>query len=73
MNFDYEKVKTTTQDFELLDDSINSLMKKISDLFSLEKQFIANVSHELLTPIPSSVRGWRIFCYRKTLSEGSRK
>lgn len=51
MNFDYEKVKTTTHDFELLDDSISALMKKIADLFILEKQFIANVSHELLTPI----------------------
>jgi len=51
LNFDYVKVKTSTQDFELLDDSISSLMKKISNLFVLEKQFIANVSHELLTPI----------------------
>lgn len=51
LNFDYEKVKTTTQDFSLLDESISTLMKKISDLFILEKQFIANVSHELLTPI----------------------
>lgn len=51
MNFDYEKIQTTTQDFELLDDSISTLMKKISNLFALEKQFIANVSHELLTPI----------------------
>ena len=51
MNFDYEKVTTTTQDFNMLDDSINSLMIKISNLFTLEKQFIANVSHELLTPI----------------------
>jgi len=51
LNFDYEKVKTTTQDFELLDSSISGLMDKISHLFMLEKQFIANVSHELLTPI----------------------
>lgn len=51
MNFDYKKVMTTTQDFELLDSSISTLMKKIADLFILEKQFIANVSHELLTPI----------------------
>ncbi len=51
MNFDYKKVNTTTQDFELLDSSISTLMKKIADLFILEKQFIANVSHELLTPI----------------------
>ena len=51
MNFDYEKIETSTQDFKLLDDSISTLMKKIADLFMLEKQFIANVSHELLTPI----------------------
>jgi signal transduction histidine kinase len=51
LNFDYEKVQTTTQDFSVLDDSISTLMKKITDLFLLEKQFIANVSHELLTPI----------------------
>lgn len=51
MNFDYEKIETSTQDFRLLDDSISSLMKKIANLFILEKQFIANVSHELLTPI----------------------
>ena len=51
LNFDYEKVETTTDDFNLLDDSISSLMKKISSMFMLEKQFIANVSHELLTPI----------------------
>ena len=51
MNFDYAKIETTTQDFKLLDDSISTLMKKITDLFILEKQFIANVSHELLTPI----------------------
>jgi signal transduction histidine kinase len=51
LNFDYEKVKTTTQDFELLDSSISTLMAKISNMFMLEKQFIANVSHELLTPI----------------------
>jgi signal transduction histidine kinase len=58
MNFDYEKITTTTHDFKMLDDSINSLMIKISDLFALEKQFIANVSHELLTPI--SIIGSRL-------------
>jgi len=61
MNFDYEKVETSTQDFKLLDDSISTLMKKIADLFILEKQFIANVSHELLTPYPSLARDWKIY------------
>ncbi len=51
MHYDYEPVKTSTQDFRELDASINSLMAKIADIFLIEKQFIANVSHELLTPI----------------------
>ncbi|MBB6110731.1 sensor histidine kinase [Mucilaginibacter lappiensis] len=71
MNFDYEKIKTTTQDFELLDDSISSLMKKISNLFILEKQFIANVSHELLTPISIISSRLENILLHEELSEGS--
>jgi len=71
MNFDYEKVKTTTQDFELLDDSISTLMKKISNLFSLEKQFIANVSHELLTPISIISSRLENILLQEELSEAS--
>ncbi|NOW96978.1 HAMP domain-containing sensor histidine kinase [Mucilaginibacter sp. SG564] len=71
MNFDYEKIQTTTQDFELLDDSISSLMKKISNLFILEKQFIANVSHELLTPISIISSRLENILLHEELSEGS--
>ncbi|WP_069659346.1 sensor histidine kinase [Arcticibacter eurypsychrophilus] len=51
ISFNYEGIKTTTEDFRILDQSISSLMKKMADMFSREKEFIANVSHELLTPI----------------------
>ncbi|GGI27357.1 sensor histidine kinase [Pedobacter mendelii] len=50
-HFNYQNIHTNTDDFKILDNSINSLMRKINNLFALEKQFIANVSHELLTPI----------------------
>ena len=50
-SYRYENIPTNTTDFKILDNSINSLMRKITNLFLLEKQFIANVSHELLTPI----------------------
>lgn len=50
-SYNYQNIPTHTTDFKILDNSINSLMRKIATLFSLEKQFIANVSHELLTPI----------------------
>lgn len=51
INFNYQPVKTTTADFRILDQSISVLMNKIATLFLTEKEFIANVSHELLTPI----------------------
>ncbi|WP_443939948.1 sensor histidine kinase [Pedobacter sp. MW01-1-1] len=50
-HYNYGNIPTSTDDFKILDNSINSLMRKINELFSIEKQFIANVSHELLTPI----------------------
>ncbi|WP_316805024.1 HAMP domain-containing sensor histidine kinase [Pedobacter nototheniae] len=50
-HYNYENIPTNTDDFKILDNSVNSLMRKINNLFLLEKQFIANVSHELLTPI----------------------
>lgn len=49
--FDHSKVHTTTSDFIVLDDGLNQMMDRIQEQFKKEKQFIANVSHELLTPI----------------------
>jgi signal transduction histidine kinase len=50
-NFSYKPIATSTQDFKILDESISTLMSKMSSLLSNEKEFIGNVSHELLTPI----------------------
>lgn len=50
-SYQYQNIPTNTTDFKILDNSINTLMRKIANLFLLEKQFLANVSHELLTPI----------------------
>jgi signal transduction histidine kinase len=50
-NFSPQPIFTSTYEFKYLDESINELMKKIKDLFTVEKEFISNVSHELLTPI----------------------
>ncbi|MEO5776412.1 MAG: HAMP domain-containing sensor histidine kinase [Flavobacterium sp.] len=49
--FDYTEIKTHSTDFEELDTVLNQMMFRINDLFQKEKQFIGNVSHELLTPI----------------------
>ena len=49
--FDYTIIKSHSTDFRELDEVLNQMMKRIQELFSNEKQFIANVSHELLSPI----------------------
>ena len=49
--FDYTVINTSSTDFKELDLVLNQMMFRINDLFQKEKQFIANVSHELLSPI----------------------
>jgi signal transduction histidine kinase len=85
--FEEEKIKTTTFEFAYLDRSINEMMHKVKDAFLIEREFITNVSHELLTPIsilqnrcenimadenvPESV-AMRMVEFQKTLSRLSR-
>lgn len=49
--FNYTPIHSHSTDFMELDEVLNQMMKRIQELFSIEKQFIANVSHELLSPI----------------------
>lgn len=48
---DVSPIPSSTWDFRYLDTSINELMEKVKAAFLIEKEFIANASHELLTPI----------------------
>ncbi len=50
-SFNYSTVKTSTSDFLYLDEIISSLMQKIEAAFNDERDYISNVSHELLTPV----------------------
>jgi signal transduction histidine kinase len=44
-------VKTSTEDFKYLDQSLIDLMDQINVDFEKEREFTANASHELMTPI----------------------
>lgn len=44
-------INTTTTDFRFLDDSLINLMEQIHEAFEKEREFTANASHELMTPI----------------------
>jgi len=54
-SFPFEKtakpVRTSTADFKYLDSSLISLMDQIREAFEKEREFTANASHELMTPI----------------------
>ncbi|MBC3541477.1 sensor histidine kinase [Rufibacter sediminis] len=49
--FTPQKIKTSTSDFLYLNNTINAMMGQIQEAFQKEKEFIGNVSHELLTPV----------------------
>lgn len=49
--FDYSIIQTQTSDFNYLQESIGHLMHQIEAAFEVEREYIGNVSHELLTPI----------------------
>ncbi|MDA3952873.1 MAG: HAMP domain-containing sensor histidine kinase [Bacteroidales bacterium] len=50
-SFNYTSIETSTSDFVYLDETIHSLMHKIELAFNDERDYISNVSHELLTPV----------------------
>jgi signal transduction histidine kinase len=49
--FKPKALHTSTDDFVYLNNTINSMMGQVQAAFLKEKEFIGNVSHELLTPI----------------------
>lgn len=49
--FPFAPIPTTTTDFRQLDDSLNEMMHQMQSAFEKEREFMSNVSHELLTPV----------------------
>ncbi|MDI1257448.1 MAG: HAMP domain-containing sensor histidine kinase [Flavobacterium sp.] len=50
-SFNFTTINSHSAEFRELDEVLNGMMSRIDTLFRKEKEFIANVSHELLSPI----------------------
>ncbi|GAC1587623.1 MAG: hypothetical protein NVS3B25_03700 [Hymenobacter sp.] len=50
-SFNFEPIATSTDDFRHLDESLLSMMGTLQESFTKERKFIADASHELLTPL----------------------
>ncbi len=49
--FNFDPIETSTDDFWYLDQSLREMMSTLQRSFEKERNFIANASHELLTPL----------------------
>lgn len=60
---------TKIQEFLLLNESVNNLVKTNVDIFNSQKQFIENVAHELQTPLAIGMNKLELFADDENLSE----
>lgn len=61
--------ETNVHEFKLLNHSISDLLKKNIELYSSQKQFIENASHELQTPLAISINKLELLAEKNDLSE----
>lgn len=50
-SFNFAPIETSTDDFRHLDQSLRTMMRTVQASFEKERKFIAEASHELLTPL----------------------
>jgi signal transduction histidine kinase len=60
---------TKVHEFKLLTNSLESLLKKNLELYTSQKQFIENASHELQTPLAISINKLELLSEKNNLAE----
>lgn len=64
---------TTIEEFNLLNTTVDKLIKKSTGSYVAQKQFIENASHELQTPLAISINKLELFLENNTLNEKQSK
>ncbi|HSY61455.1 MAG TPA: HAMP domain-containing sensor histidine kinase, partial [Cytophaga sp.] len=65
----FQPLKTNVHEFRLLNNSVADLLKKNIELYTSQKQFIENASHELQTPLAISINKLELLAEKNELTE----
>ena len=65
----FEKVKTTIDEFKILSNEVEEMLHRNEVIYSSQKQFIENASHELQTPLAISINKLELFAENNILPE----
>lgn len=74
-NFSFESamdetpVQTKVTEFQMLDESVNSLLRRTIETFNSQKQFIENASHEMQTPLAISLNKLELLAEKESMSD----
>jgi len=70
-NFDVRMTDGKTREIELITNSMNEMVKELSNIETLRSDFVSNISHEFKTPV-SSIRGFARRLKKDTLTDEQR-
>jgi signal transduction histidine kinase len=62
-------VKTRVSEFNILHDTVSSLLQRNIQIFNSQKQFIENASHELQTPLAISINKLELLAEKKPMTD----
>lgn len=68
-NTSIETAPTNIEEFRILNNTVDKLIRKSTDSYVAQKQFIENASHELQTPLGISINKLELFLENNTLTE----
>jgi signal transduction histidine kinase len=66
----FSPVTTEVKEFQVLNDTVGDLVSHAVDVYSSQKQFIENASHELQTPIAISMNKLELLAEKNNLPDG---